>query len=229
MSDTETPKRRGRPSTGKALTSAERMQRVRAKAQQAFHSETPPDLSPLPDSAVLDFLRQSYQAKLTRHMASATAELFHRANARGAPYPLRPAFEPLAPASIPVTVADNPPSIPVTVAEKATEQDIGEPTATDAIYAETYAELDALKAEVAALQSRLTASDAMPAEPDAILATVAENKADKKRGYPPEVKALAVRMADEGQPTTAIRAAILDRLGRAPDISNMARLVRSWR
>ena len=51
----------------------------------------------------------------------------------------------------------------------------------------------------------------------------------KPRGYPPEVKALAVKMADEGQPTTAIRATILEACGRAPDTSNMARLVRQWR
>lgn len=51
----------------------------------------------------------------------------------------------------------------------------------------------------------------------------------KPRGYPAEIKALAVRLADEGNPTTEIRAAILEACGRAPDISNMARLVRQWR
>ncbi|EIC23790.1 hypothetical protein [Thiorhodovibrio frisius] len=188
MSDTETPKRRGRPSTGKALTSAERMRRVREKARLAFDSEETPDLSQLPDSALLDYLRQAYQARMTWHMASAAKELFQRANARGARYPLRPSFERIEPEA----------DIPATVTKKEST----------------------------------TGGDDSPAIP----ATVAENKpeasptlSDKPRGYPTEVKRLAVRLTDEGKETKAIRAAILEACGKAPDISNLARLVRQWR
>jgi hypothetical protein len=49
------------------------------------------------------------------------------------------------------------------------------------------------------------------------------------RGYPTDIKRLAVKLADEGQPTAEIRAAILAAHGKAPDISNLARLVRQWR
>jgi chromosome segregation ATPase len=92
------------------------------------------------------------------------------------------------------------------------------------------AELTEARALVGHLQAenaRLTA--ALNPVSDADSATEKPVTNGKARGYPAEIKAMAVRLADEGQPTTEIRAAILDRLGRAPDISNMARLVRSWR
>ena len=117
MSDTGPTKRRGRPTTGKALTSAERMARIREKAKQALESEEKPDLSDLPDSALLDFLRQAFQGRLTWHMADAVRELFERANTRGANYPVRPAFERIEPE------ADNP--VTVTTKDTTTDADTG--------------------------------------------------------------------------------------------------------
>ncbi|EXJ14041.1 hypothetical protein [Imhoffiella purpurea] len=49
------------------------------------------------------------------------------------------------------------------------------------------------------------------------------------RGYPSDIKRLAVELADEGKPTSEVRAAILAAHGKAPDISNMAKLVGQWR
>lgn len=66
--------------------------------------------------------------------------------------------------------------------------------------------------------------------------TVAETKPAKPteppsnaRGYPPEVKARAVALADAGTPTREIHAAIMAECGRSPDSSNLARLIRQWR
>lgn len=49
------------------------------------------------------------------------------------------------------------------------------------------------------------------------------------RGYPPEVKRMAVELLDAGATSQEIRAAILKAHGKAPDRRNIARLVRSWR
>jgi hypothetical protein len=49
------------------------------------------------------------------------------------------------------------------------------------------------------------------------------------RGYPTDIKRRAVKLADQGQPTPEIRPANLAAHGKAPDISNLARLVRQWR
>ena len=48
-------------------------------------------------------------------------------------------------------------------------------------------------------------------------------------GYPPDVKKLAVEMADQGAAPAEIRSTILDRCGRAPDRKNVAKLIRTWR
>lgn len=49
------------------------------------------------------------------------------------------------------------------------------------------------------------------------------------RGYTPEVKALAVRLADEGRTNAEILTAIRSACDKAPDGSNLAKLLRSWR
>jgi hypothetical protein len=49
------------------------------------------------------------------------------------------------------------------------------------------------------------------------------------RGYPTEVKSMAVELLDAGASSRDIRAAILKACGKAPDRRNVARLVRSWR
>ena len=85
-----------------------------------------------------------------------------------------------------------------------------------------------------------TVAKTSEAQAESIPATVADNYQSesaelpatvtkKERGYPPEVKRRAVALADAGKPTREIHAAILEACGRAPDISNLARLVRSWR
>lgn len=77
-------------------------------------------------------------------------------------------------------------------------------------------ERDEARAELAAIK-------ALPARPSPAQNTVTD---DKPRGYPTEVKAAAVALADAGKTTPEIRAAILEACGRAPDITNLARLVR---
>lgn len=174
-----TPKRRGRPSTGNALTPAERMARTRLKAREAI-GETDPDLSDVSDTGLFEALRVSYRRGLTWDMARVVEELFRRANPRAA-----------AGQSLEVR------------------------------FTATAAALDTLDA----------AKKATPKP-----ATVADNDAANQRpettpprGYPTDIKRLALKLADEGQPTPEIRAAILAAHGKAPDISNLARLVRQWR
>lgn len=78
------------------------------------------------------------------------------------------------------------------------------------------------------VENSATVAEKQPKETQAKSETVAENKG-KAQSYPTEVKAMAVDLADAGKPTAEVRAAILDSCGRAPDISNLARLVRRWR
>ena len=49
------------------------------------------------------------------------------------------------------------------------------------------------------------------------------------RGYPSEVRRMALGMADEGKSSREIADAIKAKLGRCPDVRNMAKLVRRWR
>ena len=49
------------------------------------------------------------------------------------------------------------------------------------------------------------------------------------RGYPIEIQRLAVGMADDGKSSRQIHDEIMGRLGRAPSVSNVAKLVKSWR
>ena len=49
------------------------------------------------------------------------------------------------------------------------------------------------------------------------------------QAYPAEVKMLALKMQDEGQPNRVIAAAILEQTGRKPDSKNMGALLRAWR
>lgn len=52
----------------------------------------------------------------------------------------------------------------------------------------------------------------------------------KERGYPVEIKRMAVEMFDAGKPTAEIRQAILDQLGRAPRMDNIKRQIdEQWR
>ena len=52
---------------------------------------------------------------------------------------------------------------------------------------------------------------------------------DVTQAYPAEVKMLALKMQDEGQPNRVIAAAILEQTGRKPDSKNMGALLRAWR
>ena len=81
MSEQPTPKRRGRPSTGNALTAAERMARTRFKAREAINGADP-DLAGLSDTGLFEALRVAYRRGMTWDMASVAAELFRRANPR---------------------------------------------------------------------------------------------------------------------------------------------------
>lgn len=80
---------------------------------------------------------------------------------------------------------------------------------------------------------KLTRIDPEPltitAKPEAVTVTKAPDPVTVARGYPSDIKRLAVKLADEGKSTAEIRAAILAAHGKAPDISNLARLARAWR
>lgn len=60
-------------------------------------------------------------------------------------------------------------------------------------------------------------------QPEPITVTVT------RRSYPTEVQRLAVAMADEGKSSREIVEAIKAEVGRAPDVRNMAKLIKSWR
>jgi hypothetical protein len=49
------------------------------------------------------------------------------------------------------------------------------------------------------------------------------------QGYPTDIKRLAVKLTDEGMRCGEIREAIIAAHGKAPDSSNLARLIRQWR
>ena len=118
--------------------------------------------------------------------------------------------------------------------------------------------LDALEARLAALEGCSTkalqdalpgssgvAHDALQARPPRATATAGtDSQASQDKvtgratgsasphsnpGYPPDVKKLAVEMADQGAAPAEIRSTILDRCGRAPDRKNVAKLIRTWR
>ncbi|EGV18780.1 hypothetical protein [Thiocapsa marina] len=50
-----------------------------------------------------------------------------------------------------------------------------------------------------------------------------------KRGYPPAVKQMAIGMLDAGASSRDVCEAIQAAHGKAPDVSNLARLARGWR
>ncbi len=50
-----------------------------------------------------------------------------------------------------------------------------------------------------------------------------------RRSYPIEVQRLAIDMADRGKSSREIQAAIMERCGRAPAVSNLAKLIKNWR
>ncbi|MCK7578827.1 MAG: hypothetical protein MZV65_25930 [Chromatiales bacterium] len=81
MSDTTTPKKRGRPSTGTAKTSTERSRLMRERVEQlfnvAFHPGRP--LEPFADSALLLAFEQSYRNRWPAYTEAFGRELFIRA------------------------------------------------------------------------------------------------------------------------------------------------------
>jgi hypothetical protein len=50
-----------------------------------------------------------------------------------------------------------------------------------------------------------------------------------RRSYPIEVQQLAIDMADAGRSSREIVEAIREKVGRAPDTRNMAKLIKNWR
>ena len=77
MTDPATPKPRGRPTTGRARTPAQRMADMRARAREAL---TDPGLhaADLPDSGVLEMVRSSYARRLPALLREAADELLRR-------------------------------------------------------------------------------------------------------------------------------------------------------
>lgn len=86
----------------------------------------------------------------------------------------------------------------------------------------TFAALESAEAQISATVTEI--DTATVAETDS--ATVTEIQS---RGYPDDIRSLAIALTDEGKTNAEIRAAIRSRLGRAPDKGNLPRLVRSWR
>lgn len=90
---------------------------------------------------------------------------------------------------------------------------------------------------LAALEARLAALEASSTPALQGQADVSQDKATgratgsphSKPDYPPEVRVLAVQLADAGTPPVEICARIRDACGRAPHRNNIASLIRNWR
>ena len=90
----------------------------------------------------------------------------------------------------------------------------------------------ALAQRLAALEARLAALEA----PSVSTAPVASPRSPTSAGsphsrpdYPPEVRRLAVQLADDGVQPGEIRQRIAEACGRAPDSKNIGKLIRHWR
>lgn len=85
---TETP-RRGRPTTGRALTPARRMQSLRQRALTAVMEGA--DLAGIPDTGLLEVLRIAYRQGQAPMVATIAQELVRRVERRvdGAGGPVR--------------------------------------------------------------------------------------------------------------------------------------------
>lgn len=76
---TDTPKRRGRPSTGTALTPAQRMARARQKGRDAIVTAAA-DLTTLSDTALLEAFQTAYRHRDIEPATAAAHELLRRLN-----------------------------------------------------------------------------------------------------------------------------------------------------
>ncbi len=110
--------------------------------------------------------------------------------------------------------------------------------AGSAPYAGIALRLDALQARLEALEGlayHASGNVLQPAIQDAIQPPqdvthpVTQDVTQAPGAYPLEVKRLALKMQDQGQPNRVIAAAILERTGRKPDSKNMGALLRAWR
>ena len=90
---------------------------------------------------------------------------------------------------------------------------------------------------LAALEARLAALEASSTPALQGQADVSQDKATgratgsphSKPDYPPEVRVLAVQLADAGVQPVVIRQRIGEACGRAPDSKNIGKLIRHWR
>ena len=78
---TETP-RRGRPTTGRALTPARRMKALRQRALTAVMDMEGADLAAIPDTGLLEALRVAYRQGQAPMVATITRELVRRVEQR---------------------------------------------------------------------------------------------------------------------------------------------------
>lgn len=112
MSESTPPKRRGRPSTGQALSPAERMRAVRERARAIAFDEYRGDFSSVSDTGLIEILTTAYRKGMTQAAADVVVEMFRRMNPRAvAGTALTPTFQP---------VAMDDPELSETVAEKPT-------------------------------------------------------------------------------------------------------------
>lgn len=90
---------------------------------------------------------------------------------------------------------------------------------------------------LAALEARLAALEASSTPALQGQADVSQDKATgratgsphSKPDYPPEVRVLAVQLADAGTPPVEIRAQIAAACGRSPDSKNWTKVLAAWR
>ncbi|MFD2113401.1 LuxR C-terminal-related transcriptional regulator [Thiorhodococcus fuscus] len=111
MSEPASPKRRGRPSTGRALSPAERMRAVRERARAVAFDEYRGDFSAMSDTGLIEILTTAYRKGMTQAAADAVVEMFRRMNPRAvAGMALTPTFQPATTADLALseTVAEKP-------------------------------------------------------------------------------------------------------------------------
>ena len=104
-------------------------------------------------------------------------------------------------------------------------------------YAGLALRLDALQARLEALEglaynapgNALPVAQPVIQPPQNVAHPVIQPALQAAGAYPLEVKMLAIKMQDQGQPNRVIAAAILERTGRKPDSKNMGALLKNWR
>ncbi len=201
MPDTDTPQRgRGRPRKADALTPAERMARLRARASDALCASGA-ELGDIPQTALFTALGKALNPSAPQVETAGTlvGELFKRAGS-----------------IVTVTEIDS-----ATVAVNQAE-DRAQGIADAGELARLRERVGELEAELARLKTEPPTPQPASEKPRA------KQSVSNSARYPLSIKARAVAMQREGRTTAEIVAMIDQACGYSPDTTNLARTLKGW-